>query len=94
MITDRDDALNAAARAICIARSDDPALDESYADAFQDAAETLDAIGFDELVASRERAIVLAVQLEEQAQFEFAMEMGSGAEYTDVWTDIASMRAE
>lgn len=64
MITDRQQALNVAAQQVCVGRSDDVNDAEDLLNARADALAVLDAIGYDELIASRERAIGLAVAFE------------------------------
>jgi hypothetical protein len=58
------EALATAAEEVCVRRCDDWDDDGDRANAVADAAAVLDAIGFIDIVASRERAINLAVALE------------------------------
>jgi hypothetical protein len=68
VITDRHQAVEVAAQTLCEGRSDDKNSDEDMTNAADDVNTILDAIGYDELVASRERAIDLAVNFEGQAE--------------------------
>jgi hypothetical protein len=65
-ITDRAEAVEAAARYICEMRSDHWPDEDDAACARMDAQAALDAIGWDALVASRERAIRFAVRFESE----------------------------
>lgn len=61
-----DEYVITAARAVCLWRSDDWSIKDDRANAMLDAREALHAVGFVEVLASRERAINLAVALEQQ----------------------------
>lgn len=66
MILDLAEAREAAAMRICAARSDNWDDEDDWQCATSDAAAALEAVGFEELVASRERAIRYAVRFESE----------------------------
>lgn len=91
MITDRGDAIEAAAKARHTRRFATPW--EHMTDAEKqynrdDAKAMLDAIGYDELVASRERAIALACQFEEDVELHLCTGEEILANYTNITNDL------
>jgi hypothetical protein len=83
MVLDRGEALEIVGRALIAQRSDGNKPWPRVEDFADDASDVLDALGFDALVASRERAIRYAVRFE--SELERAAELLDELKVEEIW---------